>query len=179
DGRLWREAQTMAKLSPPSVVAVYDVGTVGDRLFLAMEFVDGLPLSEWLLAEPRSWQEVLDVFLQAGEGLTAAHAAGIVHRDFKPDNVLVGFEGQVKVTDFGLPRWGGAPAASADRPAIGGTPAYMAPEQARGEPADARSDQFSFAVSLFEALEGARPSAVAPAARRAPARIHRVLSRAL
>ena len=100
--RLLREAQALAKLSHPGVIAVYDVGTHRDQVFVAMEFVEGVTLRQWLEAEPRTWREVVDVFQRAGEGLAAAHAAGIVHRDFKPDNVLIDRRGRVRVGDFGL-----------------------------------------------------------------------------
>src|SRR5439155_15636147 len=99
--RLLREAQALARLSHPNVVAVHDVGTYGEHLFVALEWVDGATLSDWL--EPgRSLREIVGAFRQAGEGLAAAHAAGLVHRDFKPENVLVGKDGRVRVTDFGL-----------------------------------------------------------------------------
>ncbi|WP_224372375.1 serine/threonine-protein kinase [Hyalangium versicolor] len=153
--RLLREAQALARLSDPNVVAVHDVGTCGDGLFLAMDLVEGSTLAQWL-RQPRTWQEVLDVFVKAGRGLGAAHSAGLVHRDFKPANVLVGRDGRVRVTDFGL-------ACSVDqvqepRPPVG-TPVYMAPELHQGRPADALSDQFSFCVALYEALHGERPFA--------------------
>jgi len=175
-GRLVREAQALARLSHPHVVTVHDVGTDGDSVFLAMELVRGRTLRGWLEETPRPWREVLVRFLQAGRGLAAAHAVGLVHRDFKPDNVLLGDDGQVRVTDFGLARAGPAPEAPS-RPTAGdvpspeavsrrsdslgvrlGTPAYMSPEQWRGELADARSDQYSFCVALHEALFGQRPS---------------------
>ncbi|WP_257449120.1 serine/threonine-protein kinase [Archangium lipolyticum] len=182
--RLLREAQAMARLSHPNVVAVYDVHQHDAQVFMAMELVDGQTLLQWHQEKPRSWKETLSAFLDAGRGLAAAHAAGLVHRDFKPTNVLVGRDGRIRVTDFGLARPHNAPAeepASGDgapvsgtstgpvkqhsllelqltqRGAVLGTPAYMAPEQFRGATADARSDQFSFAVSLWEALYGERP----------------------
>ena len=102
--RLLREAKAMARLSHPEVISVYDAGRHGDRLFIAMEFVDGGTLGDWLKATPRSSREILAVYVRAGRGLAQAHAAGIVHRDFKPDNVLVGVDGRVRVTDFGLAR---------------------------------------------------------------------------
>ncbi|MEA2604056.1 MAG: eukaryotic-like serine/threonine-protein kinase [Acidobacteriota bacterium] len=177
--RLQREAQAIARLSDPHVVAVYDAGTLGEQVFVAMEFVEGRTLREWLKAEPRSWSEILKVFLAAGWGLAAAHDAGLVHRDFKPDNVLLGTDGRIKVADFGLARPvgdadpGGGEAALMESPGSRGllatpltewgvamgTPAYMAPEQLRGERADARSDQFSFCVALWEALYGRKPFA--------------------
>ncbi|HKA86922.1 MAG TPA: serine/threonine-protein kinase [Haliangiales bacterium] len=169
--RLLREAQAMAKLHHPNVVAVHDVGTFGDSVFLAMELVEGRPLRAWLGERGRPWRQILDAFLQAGRGLAAAHAAGIVHRDFKPENVLVGDDGTVRVADFGLAR----PAASEEEPdekpasppagssrltrtgALVGTPFYMAPEQHRRERSDARSDQFSFCIALYEALYRQHP----------------------
>jgi len=171
--RLLREARAIARLSHPNVVAVYDAGTIDDRVYIAMEFIDGETVDAWLHARPRGWREVLDVFVAAGRGLAAAHAAGIIHRDFKPQNVMIGRDGSVRVTDFGLARLAEEPADAAvvgyaEQPAyppatvtkIGalvGTPAYMAPEQFRGESLDARADQFSFCVTLHEALHGTRP----------------------
>ncbi len=102
--RLLREAQAMARLSHPNVIAVHDVGTFGEQVFIAMEYVEGTTLGEWLSAKKRSWREIVSTFAQAGRGLAAAHEAGIVHRDFKPDNVLVGNDGRVRVLDFGLAR---------------------------------------------------------------------------
>jgi tetratricopeptide (TPR) repeat protein/predicted Ser/Thr protein kinase len=169
--RLLREAQAMAQLSHPNVVAVHDVGTVGDVVFVAMEFVDGGTLGQWMGRRHRV-AEVLDVFIAAARGLAAAHAVGLVHRDFKPDNVLIGRDHRVRVTDFGLARYSSPDLAdSVTGPDAGtgdaleltrvgsviGTPAYMSPEQHAGQPADARSDQFSLCVALWEALFGARP----------------------
>jgi len=181
--RLLREAKAIARLSHPNVVVVHDAGAIGDavhgeRVFLAMEFIEGETLSSWLGREPRSWRAVRDVFLAAGEGLAAAHEAGLVHRDFKPQNVMVGTDGAVHVMDFGLAsdvsaaEGEGAPVSELRQAALAptpetvaltrtgvllGTPIYMAPEQFRGQAADARSDQFSFCVALFEALYGERP----------------------
>jgi tetratricopeptide (TPR) repeat protein/predicted Ser/Thr protein kinase len=170
--RFHREAQALARLSHPNVVQVYEVGEVGGRLFVAMEFVEGLTLSQWQTRQPRGWRELLEVYLQAGRGLAAAHAAGLVHRDFKPENALVGADGRVRVLDFGLARAAAEAEPAAPSPADGalvqpltatgtlmGTPAYMSPEQWRGEPTDARSDQFSFCVALYAAVHGARPFA--------------------
>jgi tetratricopeptide (TPR) repeat protein len=169
--RLLREAQAMARINHPHVIAVHEVGSLGAQVFIAMEFVEGTTLGGWLSATKRTWREILAAFLDAGAGVAAAHAAGVVHRDFKPDNVLVGDDGRVRVVDFGLAR-SAAEAVLADdaappRPepegaltrtgALMGTPAYMSPEQWLGRPADARSDQFSFCVALFEALYGSRP----------------------
>lgn len=161
--RLLTEARVLARLAHPNVVAVHDAGVRGDEVFIAMELVKGTTLDRWLTLSKRSARAVLDVFNAAGQGLAAAHAAGVVHRDFKPQNVLVDEnhgELRARVLDFGLamPR---ATAAAGDAVLasglLGGTPAYMAPEQHRGERADARADQFSFCVALFEALAGERP----------------------
>jgi tetratricopeptide (TPR) repeat protein/predicted Ser/Thr protein kinase len=180
--RLLREAQAMAKLSHPNVVAVHDVGTVDGQIFVAMEFIDGVTLRAWLDAEPHSWTAALAVLRDAGRGLAAAHAQGLVHRDFKPDNVMIGKGGRVVVMDFGLVRAEGREIETAqpgvsggldsgielDAPfdsnltevgSVIGTPAYMAPEQLSGANADPRSDQFSFCVALYEALYGQRPFA--------------------
>ncbi len=170
--RLVLEAQAMAKLSHPNVVTVHDVGRVGEQLFLAMELVEGVTLTRWLAEARRTRAAVIEVLAAAGRGLAAAHGAGLVHRDFKPDNVLVGRDGRVRVTDFGLARSSGTavlddapldvtgptrPLAMTATGLLVGTPAYMAPEQWRGEVADAKSDQFAFAVALHEALFGVRP----------------------
>jgi tetratricopeptide (TPR) repeat protein/tRNA A-37 threonylcarbamoyl transferase component Bud32 len=177
--RLAREARALARLAHPNVVAVHDVGLVpatagspaGDpTVFVAMEHVDGTTLRGWLAAAPRSRREVLAMLEQAGRGLAAAHEMGLVHRDFKPDNVMVGNDGRARVMDFGLARSlaaapssvaSTAPATEGDAHTtktgtIAGTPAYMAPEQHQGH-ADARSDQFSFCVTAWEALHGHRP----------------------
>ncbi len=167
--RLLREAQAMARLSHPNVVAVHDAGEVDGEVFIAMEFVGGGTLRDWLAACPRSWREVVGMFAHAGRGLAAAHAAGLVHRDFKADNVLVDAAGHVRVADFGL-AWSGGPT-PADCAAGGawgdlgltqtgallGTPAYMAPEQLAGRTVDHRADQFAFCVALYEALYQERP----------------------
>jgi eukaryotic-like serine/threonine-protein kinase len=210
--RTLREAQAIARLSHPNVVVVYDVGTFQDQVFIAMEFLDGNTLAYWLQAQPRTWQEILKVFVAAGSGLQAAHDKGLVHRDFKPDNVMIGRDGQVRVMDFGLARQvsdkpqilprvpsprqipvaegqleaeigsgetivlhaqvGAVVPGDSASPAAGlfderltrtgammGTPAYMAPEQFFGAATDARTDQFSFCVALYEALYDERPFA--------------------
>ena len=193
--RFQREAQALARLNHPNVVAIYDVGAVEDRVFVAMELVDGPTVAAWLAAGPRTEREVLAVFVQAARGLAAAHAAGITHRDFKPANVMLG--DRVRVVDFGLARLvrpdddpaddGRAMAAGTVLDAVVtrsdvaiGTPAYMAPEQRRGATANPRSDQYAFAVALHEALTGARPGAPAPEpARRLPAWLRPVIARAL
>jgi tRNA A-37 threonylcarbamoyl transferase component Bud32/tetratricopeptide (TPR) repeat protein len=250
--RLMREAQATAKVAHPNVVVVYDAGTFKDRVFIAMEFVEGHTLRYWLQAASRTWPEVLEIFTAAGRGLVAAHEKELVHRDFKPDNVMVGADGQVRVMDFGLARLasdrgsGPVPISVSVRPAarggrasrqveadfgqddlestrdlgsaelmstIGGsaqmlkrditktgamlgTPAYMSPEQFRKEAADARSDQFSFCVALYEAVYGDKPFpgrtldelagnvmegrlSPPPADTKVPVWIHKVLQRGL
>jgi tetratricopeptide (TPR) repeat protein len=166
---LLREAQAMARLNHPNVVTVHDVGEHEARVYIAMELVEGTTLREWQAERKRPWSEIVAVYRQAGAGLAAAHAAGVVHRDFKPDNVLVAADGRVLVTDFGLARADLEPHTEADAEisssgweltrtgTIAGTPAYMSPEQLAGRSADAQSDQFAFCVSLFEALHGTRP----------------------
>ncbi|MEM9455711.1 MAG: FG-GAP-like repeat-containing protein [Myxococcota bacterium] len=243
--RFVREAQSIARLSHPNVIAVHDVGTYradeltpGTReggpgragpdagIFIVMELVEGHDLATWLEHHPRSWREVVDVFLAAGQGLAAAHAAGIVHRDFKPGNVLVGDDSRIKVVDFGLALTYSPGASSSVPPdtltpttappellslpvedsvamdkltrtgVLLGTPAYMAPEQHRGEPADQKADQFAFCTSLYRALYGQHAYAghtlrelfdskvaarvrPAPDDRRVPAWVDRVVMRGL
>jgi tetratricopeptide (TPR) repeat protein len=193
---LRREAQAMAQLAHPNVATVYEVGSVGEQLFVAMELVEGQTLSGWLRQAPRDWRAVVAMFVAAGRGLEHAHAAGLVHRDFKPDNVLVGREGRPRVTDFGLVSLRAAePSLAVQSPvqtlSQAGTVAYMAPEQLRGEPSDARSDQFAFCVALHHALYGERPFAAdappearsapprPPPGRRVPARLYPVIARGL
>jgi tetratricopeptide (TPR) repeat protein/tRNA A-37 threonylcarbamoyl transferase component Bud32 len=181
--RLLREAQAMARLSHPNVIQVFDVGVLHEDVYIAMEHVDGQSLTSWLAAEKRSPDAIRDVFLQAARGLAHAHEAGVVHRDFKPDNCLVGRDARVRVIDFGIARAGegspgaatldeeelqraleGSPAALLDpvKTRAGmliGTPAYMSAEQFEGRAVDARSDQFAFCVAAYEALYGRRPYA--------------------
>ncbi len=225
--RLQREAVAMAKLRHPNVVTVFDVGAANGQLFVAMEYVEGVSLRKWVRASSHSGSELLAVFLAAGAGLAAAHAQGIVHRDFKPDNVIVANDGRVLVLDFGLASWT-SQGSDSDAPEIDlperasdpdseppsdeqpsdednddatltlpgtvlGTPAYMAPEQRLGRPADARSDQFSFCAAMWEALTGklpfgrskralarARVEKLAPFERRdIPASVERALRRGL
>ena len=173
--RFEREALALARLSHPNVVTVYEVGEDDGRLFLAMEFVHGQSFDKWFRTKP-TLGAVIDAFVQAGGGLAAAHRAGLVHRDLKPQNIMRGEHGEVKVVDFGLARLGerSADASGADYAMEGrspmdyelsltfpgmllGTPAYMSPEQSRGERCDALSDQYSFCVTLLEGLYGGRP----------------------
>ncbi len=185
--RLLREAQAMAKVSHPNVVTVHQVGTFDGQVYIAMEFIDGVTLTRWLRAQQRSWADIRRAFLAVGQGLAAAHAAGLVHRDFKLDNVMISENARaagqptaperIVVLDFGLALQG-ARSHDADHDAIRadverthadlesnmtetgallGTPAYMAPEQHRSARVDARADQFSYCVALFEAVYGRRP----------------------
>jgi predicted Ser/Thr protein kinase len=165
---LVHEARAMAQLSHPNVVSVYEIREADHMTFIVMEYVDGVTLNVWLGQAARSMDDILSVFRAAGAGVAAAHSRGLVHRDFKPTNVMIGADRRVRVMDFGLacPDPGqdstlvGESAASR-RGSVGskvaGTPAYMAPEQSRGRWTDARSDQFSFCVALYEALYGERP----------------------
>ncbi|MEM9461644.1 MAG: tetratricopeptide repeat protein [Myxococcota bacterium] len=200
--RLLREAQALAKLSHPNVVQVHEADTVGGQTFVVMELVQGQTLEAWMKHPPRpDWRQCVEVFIQVGQGLAAAHAAGLVHRDFKPSNAIVDKEGRARVLDFGLARriaidsthhdangrhtqgttaddlprsppaphltmsWpppsraGGPPldAPLTEAGTILGTPAYISPEQVSEQRADERSDQFSFCVSLYEAVYGQRP----------------------
>ncbi|MEZ4384368.1 MAG: protein kinase [Nannocystaceae bacterium] len=176
--RLLREAQAMAKLSHPNVVTVHEVGTFEDQVYVAMEFVRGQNLRDWLGEGPHPWRAIVDRFVLAGRGLAAAHDVGLVHRDFKPANVLVGDDGRIVVSDFGLVRATGGPPSAEELAhasqvtattasaldtsltmtgTIMGTPAYMSPEQHLGRVTDARSDQFSLCVALYEALYGRHP----------------------
>jgi len=173
--RLRREAQAMARLAHPNVVPIYEVGEADAQVFLVMELVEGGTLRAWLDVRPRAPAAIIDAFVAAGRGLAAAHEAGLVHRDFKPDNVLVGADGRIRVTDFGLVGLDASAAAPPADDAAGlddaraalrtrtgaiiGTPAYAAPEVWRREPATAKSDQFAFCVALYEALWRAPPFA--------------------
>ncbi|MEM9462745.1 MAG: serine/threonine-protein kinase [Myxococcota bacterium] len=256
--RLLREAQAMAKLSHPNVVQVYDADTLGGQTFVAMELVQGQTLKAWMKQDPSpDWRQCVKVFIQVGQGLAAAHAEGLIHRDFKPGNAIVDDKGRARVLDFGLARWtevrpteeeglararaqtqgdtladtsvpqsatthtmagrvmksrtiGTRQARGTDEPTLDqasnqaltktgtvlGTPAYMPPEQMKGQEADTRSDQFSFCIALWEAIYGLRPfeggnmvglmiSMVrgevrpAPKGSRVPARLRTVLLRGL
>jgi tetratricopeptide (TPR) repeat protein len=212
--RLLLEAQTMARLTHPNVATVHDVGTFGDGVFIAMEYIEGHTLSSWL-REPHPWREALAVLGAAGRGLEAAHAAGVVHRDFKPANVFLGHDGRVVVGDFGiarasveqeipsarslpdlpLPTPSTRALADEDTGAIVGTIGYMSPERAFDHRDDARSDQFSFCVTLYRALYGQppfphfnldsylssllQPPRPPPAGTRVPAWVHAVVVRGL
>ncbi len=213
--RLQREALALARLSHPNVVAIHDVGLRGDEVWLAMEYVEGRTVTRWLAEAPRGWSEVLEVMIRVGRGLEAAHAGGIVHRDVKPDNVLIGDPppgragiGRIVVGDFGLARASGDSLdllqATSEPSLLGsdvthagallGTPAYMSPEQLTGRTADAKSDQFGFAVMMWEAFHGRRPFAgdtayelaaailageIEAPRRRVPAGLRRVVERGL
>lgn len=192
--RLRQEARAMAQLAHPNIVAVFEIGRVEEEFFLAMEYVPGATLGAWLHAEKRSWVQILSRCLEAGRGLAAAHAADMVHRDFKPDNVLCGDDGRTRVTDFGLARLMGEPheatpvrltATTTDARSglLVGTPAYMAPEQLSGKAATAASDQYSYCVTVHEALYGFRPGDVSIRSkselRRLPKRLHRALMKGL
>jgi serine/threonine protein kinase len=190
--RMMREAKALAFLAHPNVVELHEAGTFDERMYLAMELVEGTTLLRWQEAEERPWREVLEKYVQAGRGLQAAHDAGMVHRDFKPANALLGGDGRVRVVDFGLARATGGAESVAAAPGLDvevtntgeliGTPAYMSPEQARGERVDGRSDQFSFSVALWEALYGERPAGAPPETpprRGIPARVHAAIRRGL
>ncbi len=190
---LLEEARALAKVAHPNVVPVHEVGEIDGEVFVAMELVEGTNLRTWSSNGERTWREVLDVFVQAVEGLEATHAQGLVHRDFKPDNVLIGDDGRARVADFGL-----ANALACDVPtsdaepvddrgltldgAVVGSPAYMAPEVTGGGVATPHSDQYSVGVSLYEALYGHRPSEIRPRQRRpqaVPRWLDRVIQRAM
>jgi len=195
--RLRDEGRAIARLTDPNVIRIYDLGVSYGHAFVVLEFVAGGTLATWLRRAPRAVPEVVATFIRAGRGLAAAHDAGLVHRDFKPSNVLVGDDGRVLVTDFGMaypaaagstpaPRASRSAAATVDSsPALSpsvtrtaellGTPAYMAPEQYLSASIDTRADQFSFCVALWRALYGRPPCAVgtpdAPAASARPATV--------
>ncbi len=175
--RLMREARTLARLAHPNVVTVFDAGEHCGHLFIAMELVDGGSLSAWLRRTPRKTDEIVERLIEAGRGLAAAHAAGLVHRDVKPDNILIGLDGRARVTDFGLAQLGDAPSVPGKAESFAsattldivmltrtgmlmGTPMYMAPEQWMGGEINARTDQWSFCATLYEALAGVRPFVV-------------------
>src|SRR5215468_984608 len=163
------EAKALARLSHPNVVPIYDVGLERDHVFLVMELVRGKTLRQW--SEGRTLRELLSVYQQAGAALAAAHDVGLVHRDFKPDNAIVGDDGRVRVVDFGLACEADAPVhATSQRRGAAGTPRFMAPEIKAGTAITPAADQYSFSVALAEALELARQSP--------PPRIAAVIERA-
>lgn len=175
--RFLREAKSIARLDHPNVVRIYEVGTHEGRVFLALEYVEGRTLREWVEQERPPVAEIVRRYVDAGRALEAAHAAGVMHRDFKPDNVLLGDDGRVRVLDFGLARstrgtdsyqtleakTPGLRDALAQGPdllstiGVSGTPAYKSLEQHFGRPTDPRADQYAFCVSLWEAVYGERP----------------------
>ncbi len=169
--RLRREAQAMARVDHPNVVAVHEVGTEGGQVYVAMDFIRGTTLATWQRQPGRTWSQILEAYVQAGRGLAAAHAASLIHRDFKPSNAIIGDDGRVRVLDFGLvyaaeiDGEGLDRSGSYDRVAVRlthdgdvvGTPAYMSSEQIRGLPLGPSTDQFSFCASLYEGLYGQLP----------------------
>ncbi|MBK8236579.1 MAG: serine/threonine protein kinase [Deltaproteobacteria bacterium] len=206
--RLLREAQALAKLSHPNLVPVFDVGRFEDQVYLAMELVPGATMRRWLEAAPRSWREVLRHGIDVARAVAAVHRLGIIHRDIKPDNIIIGDDGRARLLDFGLaraPREDGVSTPRPDDSASGapprsrlgvviththtfaGTPAYMAPEARLGETAGAAADQYSLCVALAEALYGARPIGPVhgtdllkvPAKSTVPGALRRILSRGL
>jgi tetratricopeptide (TPR) repeat protein len=188
EDRLLRESRALAQLSHPNVVTIYEVGREGDELFLAMELVDGTTITEWLASRPRP-REIVDAFVQAGRGLAAAHAAGLIHRDVKPENILRASDGRVRIGDFGVVQRdqdAATPTAavmlatgSVTRAgAVVGTPRFMAPEIRTGAAASRFSDQWSFAASLWVALGGElEPRVEPPGSRRLRAILDRALAR--
>ncbi|MBC8067785.1 MAG: serine/threonine protein kinase, partial [Deltaproteobacteria bacterium] len=170
--RIQREAMALAKLAHPNVVVVFQAGELDGRFFIAMEYVAGGTARSWVAAAARRPREIIALYLDAGTGLAAAHAEGLIHRDFKPDNVLVGVDGRPRVADFGLV-WttreelrdttgeeiSATTSLVTQAGAVLGTIAYMPPEQLAGADIDARADQYAFAASLWEALFGHRPNA--------------------
>ncbi len=188
--RLQREAELLSRSAHPHLIRVYTFGIEKDRAYLVMELLENsVTLGRWLEQKPRTWQEVLDVFIQAGQGLAFAHRAGVVHRDFKADNVLIGEDGRARVTDFGhlssrveeRPMLEGADVLTAEKldakleraKALQEGPSYLAPEQKSGIPAGPAADQYSFCFALRLALQGATDAP--PTARN----VHRVIAQGL
>lgn len=165
--RFQREAQMASSLNHPHILTVYDAGEFEGRQYLVTEFVDGGTLRDWYKRQPRSCEDVAELLTGVADGLAAAHEAGILHRDIKPDNILVTASGYAKLADFGLAKLELGPASASvtrtlteeqtRKGIVIGTVAYMSPEQASGQPLDARSDMFSFGVVLYEMLSGQRP----------------------
>ncbi len=179
--RLLREAQALARLSHPNLVTVFDVGRHEGQVYLAMELVAGRTMRVWVEEQAPPWRAVLEAWICVGRALVVVHAEGLVHRDVKPDNVIVGNDGRTRLVDFGLAREVGEATSRPDLEmgltareshsgsgprlretitrsrAVVGTPAYLAPEQRMGEPAGPAADQYGFCVSLYEGLYGCRP----------------------
>ena len=178
--RVLREARALARLSHPNIVQIYDYGRHDEHVYIVMELVEGRTLGDWL-EQPSPWSRRLELFVEIGDGLAAAHAAGVVHRDFKPSNVIVGADGRPRILDLGLARLGadsrrgssvperlaesGESGESATPPdevttregAVMGTPKFMSPEQWAGREVDPRTDQFSYCLCLFIAVYGEPP----------------------
>lgn len=175
-----REARAAARIAHPSVISIFDIGEIDGQIHIAMEYVEGETLLKWQKDSQRSWRDILNMYLEVGQALQAAHQAEVIHRDFKPDNVLVGRDGRPKVVDFGLAQVGlsdsvpeGEMPATVDAAVklspvdpggrftlsgvVAGTPGYMSPEQCGGNQIDQRSDQWSFCAALFEGLYGVLP----------------------
>ncbi|HEY5933957.1 MAG TPA: serine/threonine-protein kinase, partial [Kofleriaceae bacterium] len=150
--RMLREGQILARLSHPNVVPIFDVGIVGEQVYLVMEWVRGTTLREFATATP-GWRPIVGAYRQAAAGLEAAHEAGVIHRDFKPDNAIRGVDGRVRVLDFGLAHSDG----TSDALGPAGTPRYMAPEQRSGKVLGATVDQYAFGISLRDALADVKP----------------------
>ena len=155
--RFRREAKAASALNHPNIITIYEIGEIGDTWFIAAEFIEGVTLRARLAAGRMELQEVLGITIQCARGLEAAHQAGIVHRDVKPENIMVRPDGLVKVVDFGLARVSEGQGSAADASRAGaliGTPRYMSPEQARGQKLDARTDIFSLGAVLYEMATG-------------------------
>ncbi len=189
--RLLREAKALARLNHPNIVTLFEVGTVGDEMFIAMELVGGGTLRDWMKT-PHDWREIIDMFFAFGCGLAAAHELGLVHRDINPSNVFLDHDGTPKIGDFGLVRVDGDDDLEPDLACailsrvdvtmtttgrVLGTPAYMAPEQLRAGRVDARADQYAYCASLHEALTGQLPRG--RDLRDVPRRLRPILARGL
>ena len=164
--RFQQEAQTASSLNHPHILTVFEAGEWEGRQYLVTEFVDGGTLKDWARAETRTWRQIVDLLVGVADGLAAAHTAGILHRDVKPENILVAKNGYAKLADFGLAKLADPTEAETTRAVLAqptrqgvivGTVAYMSPEQAAAKPLDARSDIFSFGAVLYELLARRRP----------------------